>query len=127
MCMLTAVVCCGFGCGGDKGLGRYAPPPQTARQALETALTTWKSGGKYETITTSKPTITVYDSRWRDGAKLTAFEILEAVTGGEHPQFKVRITLEGESPEELTYRVVGIDPLNVFRDADYQQATGGGG
>lgn len=111
-----------LGCGG--GTARYVPAAATAREALQTALTTWQSGTAHGPIASSKPEINVFDARWQAGKKLESFEILEEIAGQEHPQFKVRLQLAGQPEETLTYRVVGIDPLNVFRDADYQRATG---
>jgi hypothetical protein len=112
-----------LGC-GDGGTARYIPATDQARAALQTALSTWQSGEKHGLITSSKPEINVFDARWQAGKKLESFEILEAVTGKEQPQFKVKIKLENQPEETVTYLIVGIDPLHVFRDADYQRATG---
>jgi hypothetical protein len=106
------------------GTARYVPDAQPARSALETALKTWQSGAKQEPITTSKPAITLFDSRWQSGSKLESFTILGEITGQEHRQFQVRMKLAGEPEETVVYRVIGIDPLNIFRDKDYQKATG---
>jgi len=111
------------GCGGES-TARYIPAAAKARDGLETALGTWRSGASHGTITTSAPTIDVYDARWQSGKKLESFEILEEITGQEHPQFKVRLKLAGQPEETTTYRIIGIDPLLVFRDADYQKTTG---
>jgi hypothetical protein len=32
--------------------------------------------------------------------------------------------LAGKPEETLTYIIVGIDPLQIFRDADYKRASG---
>lgn len=112
-----------LGCGGDT-TQRYVPAAASARSGLETALSTWKSGAAHGTITTSTPAIDVFDARWQSGKKLESYEILEEITGQEHPQFKVRLKLADAPEETTTYRVVGIDPLLVFRDADYQKTTG---
>lgn len=112
-----------LGCGGSS-TARYIPPADSARSALQTALTAWQSGEKHAPITSSKPEINVFDARWQAGKKLQSFEILETITGQEHPQFKVRLQLEGQPEETATYLVIGIDPLHIFRDADYQRATG---
>ena len=39
------------------------------------------------------------------------------------PEFKVRLKLEGEPEETATYLVIGIDPINVFRDVEYKQSS----
>jgi len=119
----TSLVLLALGCGGNSA-ARYIPASGSARAALQTALTTWQSGEKHSPITSSKPEINVFDARWQAGKKLESFEILEEVTGQEQPQFQVRLKLEGEPEETATYLVVGIDPLHIFRDADYKRATG---
>lgn len=119
----VAILTCGLGCGGS-GTARYVPTSSTARKALETALETWKSGAAHGPITSSKPTINVFDARWQAGGKLESYTIIEEVEGEEHPQFTVRLQLAGQPEETLAYRVIGIDPLLVFRDVDYKKATG---
>jgi hypothetical protein len=119
----TVLSLAALGCGGGS-TARYIPPADNAHTALQTALTVWQSGEKHGPITSSKPEINVFDARWQAGKKLESFEIVETVTGQEQPQFKVRLKLEGQPEETATYLVVGIDPLHIFRDADYQRATG---
>lgn len=125
----TVMLICGvavgmlLGCGGDPHQ-RYEPAATTARQAIDTALSTWKSGTKYGPIKDGKPEINVFDARWQAGKKLESYEILEEVKDQPHPQFKVRIKLAGKSEEVNEYLVVGIDPLLVFRDSDYKRASG---
>jgi hypothetical protein len=112
-----------LGCGSG-GITRYVPTSTTAKKTLETALETWKSGAVHGPITSSKPAINVFDARWQAGEKLDSYEIIEEVKGSEHPQFKVRLQLKGQPEEMLFYRVIGIDPLLVFRDADYKKTIG---
>lgn len=103
---------------------RYTPTSAQARQAIDTALSTWKSGAPLAPITTSSPAVNVFDARWQAGKNLESYEILEEVTGKQHPHFRVRLKLAGKQPETTEYLVVGIDPLLVFRDADYGKASG---
>lgn len=119
-----SLLCSLSGCSG-KSTARYIPTVPSARKALETSLATWKSGTAHGPITSSKPAINVFDARWQAGSELESYEILDEVKGEDHPQFKVRLKLAGQPEETLTYRVVGIDPLLVFRDEDYKKATGG--
>ena len=108
------------GCGGSSR-DRYIPAASKAREALQTALNTWKTGTAHGPITTSKPAINVFDARWQAGKKLDSFEILEEVKNPDQPQFKVRLKLSGQPEETNIYLVIGIDPLQVFRDVDYKQ------
>jgi hypothetical protein len=112
-----------FGCSSDR-TSEYVPDSKDARAALETALNAWQSGAAYEPITSSSPTLNVFDARWQAGQKLEKFEILEELPAEERTEFKVRLQLAGKPEETLTYIIVGIDPLLIFRDADYQRATG---
>ena len=109
-----------LGCGSNS---RYIPAASTARDALQTALAAWQSGTAHGPIESSKPVINVFDARWQAGKKLESFEIVEEIAGQEHPQFKVRLQLKGQPEETPTYHVIGIDPLNIFRDVDYQRAA----
>jgi hypothetical protein len=111
------------GCSSDRTTD-YIPESKDARAALETALSAWQSGAAYEPITSSSPVLNVFDSRWQAGQKLEKFEILEELPETERPEFKVRMQLAGKPEETLTYIIVGIDPLQIFRDADYKRATG---
>lgn len=108
------------GCGGGSH-DRYLPAKTTAREAVTKALEAWKAGAAYGPISDSKPKINVFEARWRDGKKLESFEIVEDIPKVEPPQFKVRIQVAGEPEQVDTYLVIGIEPLNVFRDVDYKQ------
>ena len=111
------------GCSGGNTSSRYEPSKQVARSAIDSALKTWKSGVPLGEIA-GKPAINMFDERWQSGKKLESYEILEEVVGSEHPQFKVRLKITGSAEEVNEFLAVGIDPLLVFRDKDYQKATG---
>lgn len=115
------------GCGGGKSDQRYVPQSMSARSAVETALKSWQAGGAYDTIKTGTPQVQPYDSRWQAGQKLKSFEIVREVPNEGPKKFEVRVELEGAEPVNDVYLVVGIDPLNVFREQDYQKASGVGG
>lgn len=110
------------GCGG-KSRESYLPAASTARGTLQMVLQTWQSGTAFGPIKDSKPAINVFEGRWQAGQKLESYEILEEVKNADQPEFKVRIKLEGEPQETATYLVIGIDPINVFRDVEYKQSS----
>jgi hypothetical protein len=123
-CVVGLVLGSFAGCGGESH-DRYIPAADQAREALEAALTAWKDGKPYQTIETTTPAVQPFDARWQAGKKLQQFEILEQLEAAGPKQFKVRMTVEGSEPgEEVTYHVLGNDPLNVFRDADLERAGG---
>jgi hypothetical protein len=107
------------------------PDADKARAALDKALAAWKSGQKAGKIQTEEaPSIQVLDSVWKSGVKLTSYEIGQAMDkpgpNGPGPRwFSVKLRLQDEAePQQVNYAVLGLDPLQVFREADYIQACG---
>ncbi|MBI5757484.1 MAG: hypothetical protein HZA46_03070 [Planctomycetales bacterium] len=120
---LVVVVC---GC-GRASQDSFIPPATSARSALETALKAWQSGAAYDTIKSATPAVQPFDARWQSGMKLKSFEILREVPQEGPKKFEVRVELEGAEAVTDVFLVVGKDPLHVFRDQDYQKASGVGG
>ena len=111
-----------LGCGGDSR-NRYLPSSQKAREILEKSFQTWKSGAPHGTIADSKPTINVFDARWQAGKKLQTYQILEGDKYTDQPQFKVRLQVEGEPEETTMYYVIGLDPIQVYRETEFLQSS----
>jgi hypothetical protein len=112
------------GCRLRRSEKAFIPSESKARTALETALTAWKNSMPPGTIQTSSPAIEALDSQWRNGKKLESFEIVSSEKNQDLTWFSVKLQLKGEPQKEVKYVVIGIDPLNVFSEADYQQASG---
>lgn len=121
--VMLAWILAAWGCGGDAE--RYTPEAGTARGSLTTALQAWQEGKALEPISSANGTINVVDARWQGGKQLESFEILNEVEGAAQPTFVVRQKIAGEEqPHETRYVVVGIDPIHVFREEDYNQPAG---
>jgi hypothetical protein len=123
-CLVAAAVAAA-GCGEEARLQQFKPDAEAARKALETALSEWKGGrkepGRIEGVT---PPLQVVDTVWGSGKKLASFEIGEAADFEVSKKFKAKLTLEGAAgPEEVTYLIVGKDPLWIFREQDYPGST----
>jgi Ni/Co efflux regulator RcnB len=103
---------------------RYTPASATARQAIETALSRWKSGAKYGTNADSTPTVIVEEPRWKSGAKLENYEIVEEVLGKDYPHFKVKLNFVGKPEVTTEYLVIGIDPPIVYSKEEYDLTSG---
>ena len=113
------------GCGSGSSVVSFTPPSNAAEDALTAALEAWKSGeAPGELIETDQMRIQFADAAREAGAKLTDYEIVQALPGDSPRKFSVKLTLEGATaPEEITYVVVGKDPLVVMRDEEYNRTS----
>ena len=100
------------------------PGTDKARAALEKALTAWKDGQKIGKIQEDSHSIEVVDRVWQKGSKLASFEILQPEDKPGPRWFSVKLTLKDSRPQQVHYAVVGLDPLWVYREEDYNQACG---
>ena len=117
------------GCsGGGSRVEDFTPAEANARKALEAALNHWQGGGQPGTVPGTTPVVEVTDSKWKSGQKLKSFEITgEEPSSGPGPRFfKVKLTPPTGAAVETKYAVLGIDPLLVYRDEDYQKLSGMG-
>jgi hypothetical protein len=115
----------GAGCSRRHSHADFLPPEQKARKALETALTAWHDGRPMKDVGASSPAIVVEDSQWKAGKKLESYEIVQSEPGSGPIRFAVRLTIKGASqPQEVRYVVLGIDPLMVYSEKDYQKLSG---
>ena len=114
------------GCQGRKKEGDFTPAPEKARQALEAGLSHLQNGNSPGTVPGTSPRVEIVDTKWKAG-QLKAFEILGEDTPSADSSvprfFKVRLTL-AKGPQEVRYVVVGIDPLWVYREEDYNSLSG---
>jgi hypothetical protein len=111
------------GCSGQSSVESFHPKGDVAQEALEAALTAWQDGQlKPGLIEETDPPVQVQDDAWNAGAKLKSFEIVEALPGDSPRRFAVKLTIEGEAtPTEITYVVVGKNPLHVMREKEYNR------
>jgi hypothetical protein len=121
-CGLALAVCAG--CGWDASYGRYKPSEATSRQALEAALEAWQSGKPPDEVGGS-PIVQVVDSAWRNGQRISGYQILREEPEDGLTFFSVRLTPKGKGTEKVVrYVVVGRDPLWVYREDDYKTSAG---
>ena len=107
---------------------KYIPEASLARKALEAALQHWKSGAKHETINDFAVPINVFDARWQNGKKLESFVIHDEEKSQGPKVFVVKMKLDEDKEEkDVKYLIVGKSPLLIFREQDYQKASGTGG
>ena len=126
--ILVAGVLALAGCAGNdnsRGYARYVPAAPTARRALEEALDAWQQQQPVETAGPGGPTVQVIDSHRRPGQRLESYKVLGEVMAGDGPRcFAVRLYLaEPREEKKVNYCVLGLDPLWVFRQDDYEMIT----
>lgn len=119
----------GMGCGGGgKDPKAYVPSSADAQQALTMSLDAWKASAAHDPVgkLASGVKVKAIDLDWAEGKKLASYSGLKEIPGaGVGPKnFSVKLKYQ-EGPEiDATYLVVGIDPLQVFRDKDYERYFG---
>ena len=126
VCVSATLMFSVSGCGsGDE---KYRPSEARAKEALNAALKAWQDGQAHGTVSTYSVPIDPYDARWQAGETLEKFEVVRNEKVNDHNAFIVRMKLTDEKEEqEVTYIVIGNDPLMVFRKQDYDKVSGVGG
>src|SRR5690242_16357198 len=110
-----------FGCQARReGFDRFVPPPAAARRALVAALEAWKQGREPGLVPSTSPAVHVVDSHRRPDQAMEGYEILGETLGENARTFTVRLRLRGEGGRSVVrFNVVGLDPVWVFRQEDY--------
>lgn len=108
-------------CGCVDHASKYTPSAAAAEAALRCALDAWKAGQPVGPVPDTKPVIHVTDGGRKTGQTLERYEVLGETRGTAGRTFVVQLHLA--NPEErlkARYVLVGIDPLWVFRQEDYE-------
>jgi hypothetical protein len=113
---------CGAGCRNkSEGFERYVPASGVARAAVESMLKAWTEGRPIGEAAATHPEVFVVDKHRKDGQKLARHELIGEVSTDRARGFAVRLTLENPDEQEVArYMVVGIDPIWVFRQEDFE-------
>jgi hypothetical protein len=104
------------------GYERYVPEAAQAQEALEQVLAAWKKGEPVGPLKSNSSPITVQvaDSTRRPGQRLVDYKVLGEVSGEGPRTFVVQLQLDNPAAQrEVRYYLLGIDPLWVFRQEDY--------
>jgi hypothetical protein len=107
------------GCGGGSA---PLPTSTAARQALTLALDTWKAGKPVASMADNKPRIEVVDSEWRAGEVLASYTLGADSPGQGTQAIAASLILKGRPPEDVTYMVFGINPIQIYREEDFTRA-----
>lgn len=123
MAVLFALATAGSLLPGCSGGGGSAAPvdPSRAREALNTALESWRKGDKIDALKTGSPPIVVQDFDWMAGHPLVAFEVMgDGKDDDANLRIPVKLTLrttQGKVVDKSVSYVVGTSPaITVFRE-----------
>ncbi len=85
------------------------------------ALNAWKAGDPAGEVPHTKPAVFATDTNRQVGQTLRSYKVLGETNGTSGRTYVVVLELENPTQEiKTTYIVVGIDPLWVFRQEDYE-------
>lgn len=108
------------GCSGEPGRAANVDAPR-AREALKTALESWKKGETPAVLKAAKPVIVVQDMDWEGGALLVDYRV-EGDGQGDTANLRVPVALtlrdaKGQDAKKSVTYVVGTSPtITVFRE-----------
>jgi hypothetical protein len=120
---VLACAACVPACGCENpraSVDRYLPSEPIAREAVASVLEAWRNDRTPANLKNGSLSIQVADTHRQPGQILAGYEILGAAPADGGRRFAVRLQLENpEAVEKIHFVVVGIDPLWVFRQEDY--------
>jgi len=122
---LAALLAALAGCGRSSSYKRFIPAEGSARSALATALESWRRGEPHGAVAGSAdPVVHFVDSHHKPGQRLKSFDVLTLAPGEGPRVFTVKLALEGPAEElRARYVVVGLDPVWVLRQEDYDMVA----
>jgi hypothetical protein len=101
----------------------YIPAPNLAREALAAALEAWQQDEAVPTQT-NRPKIEFIDTERASKRSLKSYEIIGEIPTKYGRRFEVKLLLnDALQPVTVQYVIIGIDPLWVFSQQDYDMVT----
>lgn len=108
------------GCQEGRTNADFIPSSGQSQEALKVALDAWKAGIPSGPVPATSPVIHVTDSSRILGQTLDDYQILGEVPGNAERCLAVKLKLSNPTSEKRErYVIVGIDPLWIFRQEDY--------
>lgn len=96
------------------------PDADSAKKAIVATFETWKAGHTTGKVEPTTPRILVNDSFRKPGQVVESYEILGTNREKRAVTFTVKVTLSNpEETQNIRFYLLGIDPVIVFRQEDY--------
>lgn len=110
-----------LGCGPREDPNRTPlPTPEDARKAIVAAMESWKSGGPTGRVIAGPPRVQINDSFRRPGQRPVGYDLLGQTRRERAISYVVRVRFaDPEATETIRFVLLGIDPVLVFRQEDY--------
>ncbi|MFM8250865.1 MAG: hypothetical protein ACKOBW_04615 [Planctomycetota bacterium] len=94
------------------------PSEQLASRALETALAHWRDEQPIGPLESGERVILI-DARQGNGERLSEFSVIGTQPWERGRRFVVELSVDEADSQRERFVVVGIDPLLVFRQEDF--------
>lgn len=103
------------------GAARFRPAAETARAAVTAALQDWQTGHAPGDVPADLGVaVRLVDNHRLKGQRLVKFTMLGEVPGDGPRSLGARLTFADPAEERvIRFYVVGVDPLWIFRQEDY--------
>jgi hypothetical protein len=103
------------------GIERYIPSSESARAGVSRAMEGWLKGLSTDASGSTRPEVHVVDQTRRADQHLAGYEILGEEPAENARAFAVRVTYDGADDLEIVrFLAVGVDPMWIFRQEDYE-------
>jgi len=121
---VLALLAASLGCFRERSNQDFYPPTDRAEKALAAVLRAWQSGDTSDELADGESLYRLVDSRRDKGVALEGFEIIGEVPGERGRWFEVDLqAADGGTVQRVKYAVVGIRPLWIFRQEDYDMLS----
>jgi hypothetical protein len=116
------------GCYDVDRSSRFIPSPEIAESAVKAGMEAWLKNEPPGAVANTKPVVQIVDSHRNRGLTLVRYEILGEVAGNAPRCFAVKAYVKTQKDDvekllRLKYVVIGIDPLWVWGQYDYDMLS----
>lgn len=100
------------------------PSLELGRQAIVATMESWAKGRPTGGVESTSPRIQVMDTTRRPGQVATKYELVGETTGERALAYVVKVELANPAATEtIRFLVLGIDPVLVWRQEDYDMMS----